>query len=704
MPLSDSQKQALQEIDSELGQNPRPYINRATQYDPDHQAEVIRLAEDRNLPLETVERNLKEVQSRERHESIDVSGYPKLSQFLSDDRNARVSIDDLDNLKGLEEALTPQMKPYEPTLWDRIKSLGGDSDKKRARASNERIAREIAKEEGISLDEVYWSVGGNRPLNPEGRPTGQAFAEGSDIVAAQLPHIPQAAINSVLKTIRGGDVEIEESILDTWITATKPPKPEDFDPNYESLYGIGESLGYSLITLTASATAGAVTAPLGPVASGASAFVTGGAVAYRASKDEFISRVKEALDEKSRRLYGRPLNQEEWDEALEEYEGAAIKYGAWEAIPEALSNLVFMRALSGPLKGIGRARLQEVTKRAAMINLSEQLTETMTGYGQSAAEEEAGIGKAKTIGQAFKAQFLPTAIVTTLLGGFGAGAKYTYNTIDSAISKRLDRSVGKNVDSMSEQEIIDQIVTYSQASKTKGRAQDRFSRFMEMVSGDQEVYIDAEAINEVIKTGEQVPDYVIEQLNGIGTDVAITPNQFAADFASNETLMQALRPHIKLNPDNLSANELGEDIIVKELMERAEKSRDIKTESDRIYEQVKEQLVQTGRQSEATARYSATIIPAYVAAKAEQTGISVKEIYKSMGLSIVGPVAEEKIKEKQGKLYYQDQPLSDMEVNIEAIEEETGRIITIKENAEVALKEANDSISDTKRLINCLRG
>jgi hypothetical protein len=288
------------------------------------------------------------------------------------------------------------------------------------------------------------------------------------------------------------------------------------------------------------------------------------------------------------------------------------------------------------------------------------------------------------------------------MGGTIRGASATVE----AVANRTGKNVETSILSMTEQETIDQIVMYAQASKTKGRAQDRFKQFMEMVSGDREIHIDAESVTEAIQKGEQVPDYAAEQLNGLGTDITVTLDQFATDFASNETLMQAIRPHVKLSPDTLTPNELDkfDDPAIKELLARAEKSRDIKTEADKIYEQVKEQLVKTGRQSEATAKYSAVLLPAYITVKSADTGISVKEIYESMGVKIIGPTQAATIEDRQGKLYYQDQPLSEMEVTVEAIEEETGRVVTIQENAEVALKEANDSISDTKRLIKCLRG
>lgn len=314
------------------------------------------------------------------------------------------------------------MEPWEPSLWQRILSIGGASDSNKARAMNEYAAREIAAERGISVAEVYERAGGARPmLNPEGRPPIQAFKEGRAILVDQVPYVPQAAVNTIFRTIRGGDDDVEMSILDKAIEFTEPPDPSDIDPNYESLYGIGKSLGYSMATMVASAlsyAAGSVVG--GPVGGAITANVGGTVVPYRASKDEFLGRVKEKLDTDSLKVHGRKLNQKEWKKAYNEFESAAQKYGAWEAIPEAVSNLVFLRAFAAPLKGAAESVLPDVAKRAAITMFSEQTTETATGWGQSHAEEEAGIGTAKSIAQAFRDQAVQTAIVSGVMGAAGA--------------------------------------------------------------------------------------------------------------------------------------------------------------------------------------------------------------------------------------------------------------------------------------------
>lgn len=346
----------------------------------------------------------------------------------------------------------PSMRRYEPSLLDRVLEWGGGSASRKARASNELAARRIAAQEGIPVDEVYTSIGGSRPLlNPEGRAPVQALTEGAGVVAEQLPYVPQAAANTVLRVIRGGDDTADNTgWLDRAIDTTQPPEPEDPDPNYRAFYGIGESLGYSLATLTAATVAGAAGSATGtPVAGAGAAFTAGGAVAYRASKDQFLERVKEGLDRRSMELYGRPLNQQEWEDAYQKHEAAAQKYGAWEAIPEAVSNLIFMRALSLPLRGASRETITEVAKRAAQTMASEQVTETATAVGQSQAEAEAGMGKPLSVAEAFRQQAIQTALVTGLLGGSAAGARYGYDAAEQQIAP--GRALGREFERQAEQ-------------------------------------------------------------------------------------------------------------------------------------------------------------------------------------------------------------------------------------------------------------
>lgn len=314
----------------------------------------------------------------------------------------------------------PEAKPWQPSLKERALGLGGPNN---ARAMNEYAAREVAQEDGLNTTDVYNRAGFSRPMvNPEGRPTGQALTESASIVARQIPDVPAAMANTVLRTIRGGDDDVDDTNwLDSAINATDVTPEEVTDPNYDGLQGLGESLGYSFTTLGATLMTNAI-----PYAGQILAPAAGGAVAYRASKDQFLDRVRENLDAKSEEVYGRPLTQKEWSNAQKEFGDAAVKYGAWEAIPEAVGNLVFARALTMPLKGKGAG----VAEKVAELLTVEQATETATGFGQRKAEIEAELEtQPLTIGQAFRQQVVPTLLVGGTQTGAVVGGRYAYDAV-----------------------------------------------------------------------------------------------------------------------------------------------------------------------------------------------------------------------------------------------------------------------------------
>lgn len=343
-----------------------------------------------------------------------------------------------------------EMMAYEPSLLDRILEWGGDSASRRARASNEVQARRIAERDQVPVGDVYKSIGGQRPvINPEGRAPVRAALEGGSIVGDQFIKAEplRGAVTTVLRTIRGGDETTEKSFIDNAIDWIEVPPPDDMDPNYQDLYGVGESLGYSLTSMAAASGAAIVTAPLGPQAQGAAGMVAAGGVAYRASKDQFLEDRLDAANAISEQVNGRPLSQDEWGDVYRQYESAAAKYGAWEAIPEAVGNMIFVRALALPLRGMGKQAVTEAAKRASQVMGSEQLTETITAVGQSHAEVEAGLrDKPLSFGEAFRAQAVPTAIVTALTGGAGSAAMAAEAKL--APGRVVGREMRRQADSM----------------------------------------------------------------------------------------------------------------------------------------------------------------------------------------------------------------------------------------------------------------
>lgn len=342
----------------------------------------------------------------------------KLTNTFDQFDSLNTTANTFDQFDSLTTDDRPVAQNWQPSLLESVQGVFGAN---KERASNELAARRIAEREGVSTNQVYESVGGHQPmLNPEGRNPAVALTEGAKVVAQQAPDIIPSIENTALRAIRGGrDTVVDDSWLDREITATDRPPPEDTDPNYAKLQGLGKSAGYSLTTLGAtlgaSIPAGMATTPAGGVAAGMAA---SGAVSFRGSKDEFLDNALKKMNADSMKRNGRPINQAEWDDAQEKLNTAANKYGAWEAIPEAVGNAVLLGTITKGLKG------------AVLGQASEQATETMTGVGQNRAEYEAGLTNEKIgIDEAWRNQALQTALLAGGMQAAGAGLNATKNAL-----------------------------------------------------------------------------------------------------------------------------------------------------------------------------------------------------------------------------------------------------------------------------------
>lgn len=352
-----------------------------------------------------------------------------------------------------------ELTPYEPSFLERINELLPGN---KAKAANEYAARKIAEERGVPVSEVYKDIGGSRPIfNPEGRAPIQAGIAAAGIVASELPKVPQALAATALQTIRAGDIEspVDKDWLDRSITFMKPTKPDGTaDKNYEAFQGLGESLGFSLGTMVATglATVGTTAATGGNVPAGVIAGMgTSGAVAYRASKDDFMSRVRDMLNDKSKKLYGTNISQEDWNNAREEFNQAAVEYGAWEAVPEAISNAIFLKAFTGPAKAITSAQKLASLTEKAVSQVAEQTTETITALGQNAAERKAGLTQEElNIVDAFKQQFIQTLLISGTMAGGMKGKElatdFYQKNVEPVIAPQtaLGRAIKADLDSL----------------------------------------------------------------------------------------------------------------------------------------------------------------------------------------------------------------------------------------------------------------
>ena len=177
--------------------------------------------------------------------------------------------------------------------------------------------------------------------------------------------------------------------------------------------------------------------PASRIAAWAAGTAASGLVAFNMSSYQIMQTYLEVKNEEMKAAIGRELTLAEEDQLKKEFTGLAIKYGLWEAVPEALSNLAFARLLTLPLgKMVGRNIATQIITKVTGIYGAEFLTETITQKGQSGIEVEAGLREGKiTWIEAFKEIFIQTFLLTTVLGGLGQVGVSSVNRIRRSLKK-----------------------------------------------------------------------------------------------------------------------------------------------------------------------------------------------------------------------------------------------------------------------------
>ncbi|WP_308586256.1 PLxRFG domain-containing protein [uncultured Desulfovibrio sp.] len=270
--------------------------------------------------------------------------------------------------------------------------------------------------------------------------TGKAIAEG-------ITFIPGQIADTLRDAYHGGNIDV----TDTQALQERRARDDERaayvqkykDKSFEGAPDAMTSIGYSAATMGASLGAAALASPAGPVAAGAAGMAASGAMAYRATKQQFLQQM---LGE-TEKVLGRLPTQDEWDKIATEFDGEATRYGAWEAGPEALSNL-FMAKILGPLgKGLLRGSVGQGIKRIGGLYGEELATETATQMGQG--QEEANVGLRNTapgVWDAFKEIGPATFWQTTLMAGGKKGADMLANRM-----RARSQQVENNVDQTQQQ-------------------------------------------------------------------------------------------------------------------------------------------------------------------------------------------------------------------------------------------------------------
>jgi len=277
-----------------------------------------------------------------------------------------------------------------------------------------------------------------------------------------LTKLPRQIAASILQATQGkeGASVVEPDWADKYIQKANEDI-EGFVEEAKRKYGTEKFMGISISDLAQlpQSAAYSITSMAGGLAVGApmaaiplpgfrvAAYVAGtaasGTVAYNATTYQIMQTYLELMN---------PKTKAEEEKLKKDFDEKAHRYGLWEAIPEAISNLSFFSLLTAPLaKIVGSSKAMKIINKVAGIYGEELLTETITQMGQTGIEAEAGISEEEprkwTSPQdwlkSFKEVFPQTFLLTTLLSGAGGSMIAAKDKINK-VEKSLEKEIGKD--------------------------------------------------------------------------------------------------------------------------------------------------------------------------------------------------------------------------------------------------------------------
>ena len=231
-----------------------------------------------------------------------------------------------------------------------------------------------------------------------------------------------------------------------------------------------QNLGFSVASMAAGAAAalpatavGSLATPVvGVVAGAAAGMAATGTAAFQMASYEIMQSYLEMKDADKQAATGRGLTKAEENRLKKDFEAKAVKYGLWEAIPEAIAAGAWAAHLLKPLtlatgSKTGAMRLIAGTGKGlatgGMMFAEEGFTEMLTQMGQQATLVGTGMPEAKDVDwtnpgdyiDAFKTIAPQTFLLTAFLGGLGGGARVVKGRLVARNQQQIINSLKEEV-------------------------------------------------------------------------------------------------------------------------------------------------------------------------------------------------------------------------------------------------------------------
>jgi hypothetical protein len=301
---------------------------------------------------------------------------------------------------------------------------------------------------------------------------------------------------------------------------------------------------------------------------------------------------------------------------------------------------------------------------------------------------------------------IQTVMQTVMTAGLGRGVSYVQNRAARAQEAEAQTTA------------LASLAQVAQASKLAGRDPDSFEAFVRAAAQDgpvTDVYVDAQVLFQlgVAQQITEVSPAVAEQIEAAmqsGGQVRIPIEEFAARIATTEAAGPLLE-HLKTEPDGFSRAEAtefmaeqGEILRVEVERQMTEQQADstFRASQEAVRQRVLTELNAAGRFTSQVNEFNATLIAARTAVRAAQMDMTPEQFFERQMLRVrgegaLGPGVMTQPEGRPGPL----QP-SDVDVTVDAFEQETGRRVSVRVKADVALKQIDEDEAKAREIMKCL--
>ncbi|NRA59277.1 MAG: hypothetical protein HRU13_14295, partial [Phycisphaerales bacterium] len=280
----------------------------------------------------------------------------------------------------------------------------------------------------------------------------------------------------------------------------------------------------------------------------------------------------------------------------------------------------------------------------------EVLTETMQEVANILGEEAARLGTENApdeptiaeVGERLYDIVTQTAEGMALLAGVGPAVRLRADTTKAQAAAEQSK-------------FFNELANDAADNKLRQRAPDVYAAFVAETAKDtsvESVYIDASTLQDVLRQNEIPPQTAQETFGDVasaaarGDDVVLPVGDFASNVAGTP-VGDALRPHVRVNPDAMSAAEAEafaqeQDQRVAEVEKSIDDAQAFRESARRVEESIRDQLravldtlpAENDVRPSETARYSAKLLRDFVVTQASDLGITPEEFQARYPLAI----------------------------------------------------------------------